>query len=141
MQQSMNRFAASCRDFGLAISARKTEVLFQTAPQQPYSEPRIIVDGETLKSVDDSSYLGSTVSTSVNIDSEEDKRIAKASSAFGRLRASVWDRRRIKLKTKLKVYKAAVLPTLLYTCETWTVYERHAKKISVASTSIASERS
>ena len=43
--------------------------------------------------------------------------IAKASSTFRRLRVSVWDRRNIKLKTKLKVYKAAVLPTLLYACD------------------------
>ena len=40
----------------------------------------------------------------------------------------MWDRRGIKLKTKLKVYKADVLPTLSYACETWTVYERNAKK-------------
>ena len=104
--------------------------MFQSAPQQPYSEPRIIVDGETLKAVDDFSYLGSTVSTSVNIDSEVDKRITKSSTTFGRLRASVWDRRGIKQKTKLKVYKAAVLLTLLYACETVTVYERHAQKLN-----------
>ena len=54
-------------------------------------------------------------------------RIAKASVAFGRLRANVWERNGIKLNTKLKVYKAVVLPTLLYACETWTVYQRHAK--------------
>ena len=42
--------------------------------------------------------------------------------AFGRLRANVWKRNGIKLDTKLKVYKAVVLPTLLYACETWTVY-------------------
>ena len=104
--------------------------MFQAAPQQPYSEPRIIVNGETLKIVDDFSYFGSTVSTSVNINSEMDKRIAKASSTFGRLRASVWDRRGIKLKTKLKECNAAVLPTLFYAHETWTVYERHAKKVN-----------
>ena len=46
MQQSMNRFAASCRDSGLTISTRKTEVMFQPSPQ-----PCIIVDGETLKTV------------------------------------------------------------------------------------------
>ena len=33
----------------------------------------------------------------------------------------------IRLDTKLKVYKVVVLPTLLYTCEMWTVYQRHAK--------------
>ena len=52
-QQIMNRFAAFYRDFGLTISTRKTEVMFQPAQQQPYTEPRIIVDGETLKVVDD----------------------------------------------------------------------------------------
>ena len=30
----------------------------------------------------------------------------------------------------LKVYKAVVLPTLLYACETWTVYQRHAKRLN-----------
>ena len=130
----------------MTIGTRKTEVTFQPAPQQPYSETSIIVDGETLKAVDDFSYLGSTVSTAVNIDSEVDKRIAKASSTFGRLMASLWDRRGIKLKTKLKVYKTAILPTLLYASEIWTVYERHAKKTttknpSIASTSIAPESS
>ena len=45
-------------------------------------------------------------------------------------RANVWERNGIKLDTKLKVYKAVVLPTLLYACETWTVYQRHAKKLN-----------
>ena len=36
----------------------------------------------------------------------------------------------IKLGTGLKMYKAVVLPTLLYACETWTVYQRHAKRLS-----------
>ena len=66
----------------------------------------------------------------MNIDDEVDTRIAKASSTFGRLRDKVWERRGIKLTTKLKVYKAAVLPTLLYACETWTVYVRHARKLN-----------
>ena len=31
---------------------------------------------------------------------------------------------------KLKVYRSVVLPTLLYACETWTVYQRHAKRLN-----------
>ena len=57
-------------------------------------------------------------------------RIAKIIAAFGRLRDNVWDRSGIKLDTKLKVYKAVVLPTLLYACETWKVYQRHAKRLN-----------
>ena len=46
----------------------------------------------------------------MHIDYEVTTRIAKASVAFGRLRANVWERNGIKLDTKLKVYKAVVLP-------------------------------
>ena len=75
-------------------------------------------------------YLGSTLTNNVVIDREVSIRIAKASASFGRLYANVWNRRGIKIATKLKVYRAVVLPTLLYACETWTVYQRHAKKLN-----------
>ena len=129
MQQNMNSFSTACNNFGLTISTKKTEVLHQPAPHKTYVEPAITTGGEKLKAVDKFTYLGSTLSRFVNIDEEVDTRIAKASSVFGRLRKSVWERRGIKLATKLKVYRAVVLPTLLYACETWTVYERHARKL------------
>ena len=90
----------------------------------------ITVNGQKLKVVDKFTYLGSTLSRAVHIDDEITARIAKASVAFGRLRANVWERNGIKLDTKLKVYKAVVLPSLLYACETWTVYQRHAKRLN-----------
>ena len=34
----------------------------------------------------------------------------------------------IRLSTKLKVYRAVVISTLLYGCETWTTYCRHIKQ-------------
>ena len=33
------------------------------------------------------------------------------------------------MKTKLAVYRVAVLPTLLHGCETWTTYRRHIKQL------------
>ena len=72
---------------------------------------------------------GSTLSRAVYID-EVTASIAKASVAFGKLSANVWERNGIKLDTKLKVYKAVVLPNLLYACETCTVYQRHAKRLN-----------
>ncbi|XP_069995868.1 uncharacterized protein [Penaeus vannamei] len=35
-----------------------------------------------------------------------------------------------RLNTKIKVCRAIVLKTLLYGCETWTVYQRHARKLN-----------
>ena len=80
--------------------------------------------------VDKFTYLGSTLSRVVLIDFEVNARITKASAAFGRLRGSIWDRSGIRLDTRLKVYRSVVLPTLLYACETWTVYQRHAKRLN-----------
>ena len=80
--------------------------------------------------VDKFTYLGSTLSRVIHIDDEVNARTAKASAAFGRLRGSIWDRSGIRLDTNLKVYRSVVLPTLLYACETWTVYQRHAKRLN-----------
>ena len=75
-------------------------------------------------------YLWSTLSRVVHIDDEVNARIAKASAAFGWLCGSIWDQSGIRLDTKLKVYRSVVLPTLLCTCETRTVYQWHAKRLN-----------
>ena len=116
MQGAVDRMSKACDNFQLTISTKKTEVVHQPAPGKPYSEPTFTVNGQKLQVVDKFTYLGS--------------RTAKASVAFGRLRTNVWERNGIRLDTKLKVYKAVVPPTLLYACETWTVYQRHAKKLN-----------
>nr|VZI16997.1 unnamed protein product [Spirometra erinaceieuropaei] len=64
------------------------------------------------------------------IDDEVANRISKASQAFGRLRNTVWNRHGLQLSTKLKMYKAVILPTLLYGAETWTVYTRQARRLN-----------
>ena len=51
------------------------------------------------------------------------------SRALGRLRARVLNQHSIKLSTKVKVYKAIVLTSLLNGCETWTLYRRHLKML------------
>ena len=130
MQGAVDCMSKACDNFQLTISTKKTEVVHQPAPGKPYSEPTITVNGQKLQVVDKFTYLGSTLSRAVHIDDEVTARTAKASVAFGRLRTNVWERNGIRLDTKLKVYKAVVLPTLLYACETWTVYQRHAKKLN-----------
>ena len=130
MQRSVDKFSIACTNFVLTISMKKTEVLHQPAPGKPYVEPNITVNGQRLSAVNRFTYLGSTLSQNVTIDEEVNARIARASVTFGRLHANVWNRRGISLQTKLKVYRAIVLPTLLYACETWTVYQCHAKKLN-----------
>ena len=91
MQRAMDQVSQSCDNYDLTISTKKTEVVHQPAPGKPYNEPTITVNGQKLKVVDNFTYLGSTLSRAVHIDDEITARIAKASVAFGRLRANVWE--------------------------------------------------
>ena len=143
-QRLMDRFSAACKAFGLTISIRKTEVVHQPAPapkqipgvkqkQSTYVSPEIpiTVDGHRLKYVRNFNYLGSKVNTNGTVDDEIVHRIAKASGTFGKLRHRLWKVRGITLKTKIKVYKATVLATLLYGSESWTLYRRHINQLNV----------
>ena len=68
MQQRVGHFSTACDNFGFTISTKKTKVMHQPAPQKTYEPPTITVKGETLEAVDKFTYLGSTLSRSVNID-------------------------------------------------------------------------
>nr|VZH97733.1 unnamed protein product [Spirometra erinaceieuropaei] len=83
-----------------------------------------------MQVVENFPYLGSTLSRNTKIDEEVANRISKASHAFGRLRSRVWNRHGHQLSTKLKMYKAVILPTLLNGAETWTVYTRQARRLN-----------
>ena len=62
-------------------------------------------------------YLGNVLSNEAQMDEDIKARISKASSAYSRLQERVWKPHGIKLNTKIKVYRATVLITLLYGAE------------------------
>nr|VZH95528.1 unnamed protein product [Spirometra erinaceieuropaei] len=114
MQRSMDLFSAACENFGLVINTQKTIVMHQLS----HSPQRAANQREC------------TLSRNTKIDDKVANRISKASQAFGRLQSTVWNRHGLQLSTKLKMYKAVILPTLLYGAETWTVYTRQARRLN-----------
>ena len=74
-------------------------------------------------------YLDSVQLNDAQMDEHIKVSISKTSSAYGRLQEMVWKPHDIKLNTKIKVYRATVLTTLLYGAETWTCYRRHVKML------------
>lgn len=82
-----------------------------------------------LKNVESFRYLGSIISNDGSLDKEITTRIQKANQALGRLRTKVLQHKGLRLATKLKVYNAVVISSLLYGCETWTLYRRHVKQL------------
>ena len=129
LQTMLDHFSEASKLFGLTISIGKTEVLHQPAPRTFPPPPNITIDGTSLNNTANFKYLGSTISADGAIDKEIDSRINKASQALGRLRHKVLNQHNIKISTKIKVYNAVVLSSLLYGSETWTLHRKHIKKL------------
>ena len=53
--------------------------------------------------------------------------MSKASSSFGRLSKRVWQSRSLRLSTKIQIYRAVVVPTLVYGAETWVLYRKQIR--------------
>ena len=75
--------------------------------------------------------MGCTILSDAKIDKEIDNRLAKANSAFSRLYKCVWNNKSLKCKTKISVYRAAVLSTLLYGSEAWITCRSHIKLLNI----------
>nr|VZI35215.1 unnamed protein product [Spirometra erinaceieuropaei] len=133
MQRSVDLFSAACETIGLIINTQKTVVMHQPPPNSATAHKapsQINVNGTQLKVVENFPFLGSYLSRNTKIDDEVANTISKASQAFGRLQSTVWNRHGLQLNTKLKMYKAVILPMLLYGAETWTVYTRQACRLN-----------
>ena len=95
MWESFDLFFAVCKDFGLTRSTKKTCVMYQPTHAVPYTEPTLRVVGEKLAVADEFTYLCSTLSRTVTNNEEVSYRIAHVSATYGRLQASLWERRGI----------------------------------------------
>ena len=124
LQSIVDGFTQAYKAFGLTINVSKTQILSQPQPANSPTE-QIFIEGTPLVRVDCFKYLGSYLSSAADIDHEVKSRISAASRSFGRLRDRVFDSHELSLSTKLLVYRAVVIPTLLYGSESWVTYRRH----------------
>ena len=126
LQALMDHFSQACKDFGLTVSLNKTNVLGQYTMEQP----AITIDDYELDVVEQFTYLDSTITDNLSLDTEIDERIGKAATTLARLTSRVWTNPKLTVKTKMVVYNACVVSTLMYGSETWTTYARQEKRLN-----------
>lgn len=85
----------------------------------------IKLSDDILKQVLTFRYLGSTITSKCELDAEINSQIGAAAAVFGRLNRRVFSSHNLKLGTKADIYRAVVLPNMLYSSESWTIYRRH----------------
>ena len=116
------------RQLGLEINTAKTKA-FSTCPED-FGLPLRLLDSE-IEHVDSFVYLGSLILPNGQAKDEIQRRVDSARRAFLQLKNTLWRRCEISLRTKVRVYQAAIRPVLLYGCETWPLRVEDLRKLEV----------
>ena len=78
------------------------------------------IDGETVETVSDSSFLGSKITADGDCSHEIKRRSLLGRKVMTNL-DSILKSRDVTLPTKVCLVKAMVLPVVMYGCESWTI--------------------
>ena len=105
LQSLMDQFTQACKDFGLTISLKKTNVLGQGTEAPPV----ITIDNYKLDVVNQFMCLGSTITDNLSC---------------------VWTNPKLTEKTKMAMYNVCAISTLLYGSESWTTYARQESRLN-----------
>ena len=104
LQESVSGVHSAYARAGLKMNQTRTEVLAQcTGGSFDSAALRILFDDTDLPVTDKFTYLGSIITSDCSLDEEVVRRIALASSAFGRLSHRVFLNHRLRLATKKSV--------------------------------------
>ena len=107
---------------GLMINTTKTEILSASSP----GALTFSISGNQPKN---STFLGSTWAylASGDLTNEIQRRINLALPAVGRLSKRVFGNQNLTIHTKINVYNAVVISTILYDYESWDPCRRHIR--------------
>ena len=94
---------------GLKLNIQKTKIM-ASGPITPWE-----IDGETVETVSDFTFLGSKITADGDCNHEI------KSLLLGRKIMTNLKNRGITLPTKVRLVKAMVFPVVMYGCESWTV--------------------
>ena len=82
------------------------------------TDPDINIRNQKIELVDSFTYLECAITNDHNQDIELSTRLSKASKAFNMLRHVVRHRKSISITARLQIFRACILPILLYGSET-----------------------
>ena len=86
------------------------------------------IDGETMESVADFSFLGSRITADGDCSHKSKRRLLFGRKAMTNL-DSILKNRDISLLTNIHLVKAMVFPVVMYGCESWTIKKAEGQRI------------
>ena len=133
LQLVIHVFEEVSQEFGITMSIKKTCTMPVKQMEEDTSRRMIKgkevllppidirIRGEDIQTVDEFCYLGYHFTRDFSPGKEIEVRLAKASTAFNMLRHVVWYRKTVSTMARLRIFRACVIPVLLYGSEVWTL--------------------
>ena len=107
---------------GLRLNIQKTKIM----PSDPITSWQI--DGETVETVADFIFLGSTITADGDCSHEIKRHLLLGRKVMTNLN-SILKSKDITLSTKVRLVKAMVFPVVMYGCESWTIKKAECRRI------------
>jgi len=112
------------------VNADKTKYMVRSPDQNAGRGHNIEIGNSTFERVEQFKYLGTTL-TNQNSFQEEIKSRLKSGKACYHSVQNLLSSSLLSKNLKIKIYRAVILPVVLYGCETWSLTLREERRISV----------
>ena len=107
---------------------KRNPTLLVKSPFNDQQGPEVVISEGVVKEVSQFKYLGSVLVTDGRLDVELNIRRGKAVGRFKQFE-KMWGTKHLSLATKVKCYKAYVLPILLFGSECWSLTKVQSQKL------------
>ncbi|KAL1446569.1 hypothetical protein WDU94_003622 [Cyamophila willieti] len=128
LKRLLEQLQNACAEFGMRINMKKTKTMTVRKIEKQEEEPNITLGAETLEEVKKYPYLGADITHDARCVQEVKKRIGIAKNSFWKHKEIL--RRNVNLPTKLRILNTYIFSTFTYACESWTIDEYIAKRIT-----------
>ncbi|PFX23927.1 putative uncharacterized transposon-derived protein F52C9.6 [Stylophora pistillata] len=124
LQLLLNQFSDAWQASRLTSSLKKTKFM----SQDNAATPAVTIKDYMLEAV---TQVTSTTSNNNCLQVEIRKRIGKAATNMAKLSSRVWENKKLTTQTKVAVYRACIVSTLLLGSESWTTYASKKKRLNI----------
>ena len=127
LKSLMMKVKEESENAGLNLNIQKTMIIL-SGPITSWQ-----IDGETMETLADFTFLGSKITVDDEYNHEIKKYLLLGRNAMTNL-DSILKNRGITLSTKVRIIAAVVFPLVMYGCEIWTIKRVSTKELMLLNT-------
>jgi hypothetical protein len=126
VKKNAEDLVVASKEIGLEVNAEKTKYMVMSRNQNAGHNHNVKIDNKSFERVEEFKYLGTTLTNRYSIHEEIKSRLKSGNACYHSVQ-NLLSSRLLSKNTKIMVHRTAVLPVVLYGCETWCVTLRRNK--------------